>query len=271
MSIRIAAASRQAGTRLEEWLPQLNALPELAAIAEKATPQWRRTDIPPSGWPWKFRHLWVVVLSLLSAHRAPGEGKEHLPLQECWRLYQEWASMVVVDALTGRFGEPVLGGSKEIQRGWRERPELGWSFGESFIDLWIEPVLGSIGAPAHLIDIYGANLRPDLVLVVRSRTADGLRNSTLVIDHKRYAGNLLTSEITSGDAASNAGKYLWAIRDAADPDQHAVGHVLLVTPGGGPALDPRSRTSVVLARPTSEKFLASRGIDWVEGSLQPAS
>jgi hypothetical protein len=73
--------------------------------------------------------------------------------------------------------------------------------------------------------------------------------------------------ISPGDAALHAGKYLWALRHAADTSRHALDEVVLVSPGGGGRYPDEARTSVVLARPGVTDELTSHLKQLIRGSL----
>lgn len=239
---------------------------DLLHVSARCAPTSRRPDVARSAWPLKFRFAWDAATALLTApRRAAGEGTEMQPLQPAWSLYQDWVGAEIVDRLTLHYGPFTLGGVRGSGplRPDGERPLLGWASNDWVIDLWITTPIGSRGAAGHLHDAYQAGLAPDFLLVRRERDAlddfgdaGSKRLETVVVDAKRYSGPVgRPGVLGAGTAASEAGKYLWALRSTVEPTVHAVDLVALVSPGGGDEYPEYARTSVLAGRPGNLKAL----------------
>lgn len=276
-SARISGLCYDLATELESARVAERLAQELRHVAAVSKPQGRRPDAPRSTWPRKFQLVWDAGLALLTApRRAPGAGHEYQPLQPAWSMYQDWVAVEVVRAIDTALG-PFRRGGVSTDRRLRpggEAPLLGWATNEWVIDLWVTPSIGSAGAPRHIKDIYAAGLAPDILLVRRAQNQisdhgesppDGVQ--TIVLDAKRYSGRWESPGVLSaGTVASEASKYLWALRSPADAHRHQVDRVVLVSPGGGPVFAESARTTVVGACPGNSAPLVDFINSFINGS-----
>jgi hypothetical protein len=275
-SARIAGLCYDVATELEDARVAERLAEELRHVAAVSTPRGRRPDAARSTWPRKFHLVWDAGLALLTApRRAPGAGDEHQPLQPAWSMYQDWVTVEVVRAIDTALGPFRRGGvSTDMRlRPGGESPLLGWATNEWVFDLWVTPAIGSAGAPRHIKDIYAAGLAPDILIVRRARSHIGELGDcppaalkTIVLDAKRYSGRSDSPGVLSaGTAASEASKYLWALRSPHDNHRHQVDGVVLVSPGGGPVFVDTARTSVVGACPGRSAALVDLINSFVNG------
>lgn len=260
-SRRLAALLQEAAGELDEAAVASRLANELRRTAARSEPRSRRADVPRSAWPLKFRILWEAALALLtSPRRAPGPGADLQPLQPAWSLYQDWVASVVIDGLCEVYGPFSRGGYR--REGVRLRPRfetplVGWITDDWVVDLWITPTIGARGSPSHLMDVYGGQPAPDILIVRRARAVlDDLGDSppdaieTVVVDAKRYTGSEDEPGVLSRTTvATMASKYLWSLRRADDPNAFPLDLVLLVSPGGGGEFLDAARTQVARARP----------------------
>ena len=230
----VEVLAREVGRRVREIRTAEAGLDEmlapLAGVEALARRRDRRTDPPPSSWPWPLRRFHDAALDVLLDVSAAGAGSERAPLCHLWRLYEGWVSHELFAFLGADLGapavEPTFSGFNSVGGAtWWSR----WRGDGTVVDLWSQPEIDDRGFvpcddPGLAVISVSSSLIPDALVAVR-RHGD----LTLIVFDAKHTGE---RQMTPGEVTRAVSKYLWGIRAAADPSAPgALRRVVLVSSG----------------------------------------
>jgi hypothetical protein len=225
----------------------------LEELATRAGRGARGVDPPLSSWPHLAQATFRSILSALVTLSARGPGSDRVPLSDLWRLYESWISLRAIEAVTSSFGP---GTELDGCPWWASE----WTVDGAFVRLHAQAQIGATaddwisGHPSGIRSV-SSNLIPDILVAVWH--PDGAQ-VLICVDAKQRT--LLTGMDPSEVAAAGS-KYLWGIRDAADPSAFPVTSTLVASSAGVPVMhDPAlSRITAVWITPSEDEgtFAAS--------------
>lgn len=190
----------------------------IRALAHRSMPTLPVPDPPFSSWPPGFADAYVAGVGVLSLTSRGGQRSGWVPLSDLWRLYEAWLAERTLAILKRILGRPSWNhpGSERLACGWTGE---GW-------ELELHHPCPFTDRPRTLCGSswwsVTSKLDPDVVMVARG--PDGVR--CVALDAKARG------QLTSGELAREASKYLWGVRRD-DPDVKGVNAVVLVAPYGG--------------------------------------